>query len=266
MADIHASAVVDPRADIGADVVIGPGCVVGPHVTIAEGCCLVGHVHVAGHTTIGPRTRIAPFASLGGFPQSTRYSGEPTRLIIGADCDIREGATMNVGTKDGGGVTRVGDRGFFMVYAHVGHDCQVGNDVIFANGATLAGHVVVGDFVFIGGISAVHQRVRIGPHAMIGGNSGLRGDVIPFGLASGSYAALGGLNIVGLRRRKFPREQVHALRRAYRDLFSGPGTLAARLDRVEAEFNGDAAVAEVVAFIRTAKDRPLCLPGSIQGH
>src|SRR5882672_1966704 len=167
MSDIHASAIVDAGADIGPDVVIGPYCVIGPHVTI------------------GTRTLIYPFASLGTPPQSVKYRGGPTRLIIGANCQIREGVTMNIGTEDGLGLTEVGDRGFFMAYSHVGHDCRVGHDVTFANAATLGGHCTIGDHVFMGGLSAVHQFTRIGAHAMIAGMTGLRSDVIPFAVATG---------------------------------------------------------------------------------
>jgi acyl-ACP--UDP-N-acetylglucosamine O-acyltransferase len=166
MAEIHSSAVVDRGAEIDADAVIGPYCVIGPQVVIASGCRLVAHVHVSGCTTIGARTVIQPFTSLGTPPQSVKYRGGATRLVIGSDCDLREAVTMNIGTEDGGGLTEVGDRCFFMVNAHVGHDCRVGNDVTFANNAVLGGHVVIGDHTFIGGQSAVHQFARVGEGAI----------------------------------------------------------------------------------------------------
>src|ERR1700674_2834815 len=202
MASIDPTARVASGAVIGADVEIGPFCVIGPNVVIGEGCRLVAQVHVAGHTTIGARTMIYPTASLGTPPQSKRYRGGATRLVVGADCDIREGVTMNLGTEDGGGVTTVGDRCFFMVQSHVAHDCVVGNDVVFANCVPLGGHCVIADRVVIGELSAVHQYTRVGPYAMIGALSGVRADVIPFGLVSGDFARLAGLNIVGLKRRK----------------------------------------------------------------
>src|SRR5579883_734242 len=190
MTRIDASAHVAAGAAIGNDVSIGPGCVIGPHVAIGDGCRLIANVHLTGHTTIGAGSVIYPFVSLGTPPQSTRYRGGDTRLVIGEGCDLRESVTMNIGTEDGGGVTTVGDRGFFMANSDVAHDCVVGNDVTFANCATLGGHCVIGDRVVIGGMSVVHQFTRIGSFAMIGGMCGVRGDVIPYGLAVGNYAQL----------------------------------------------------------------------------
>src|SRR5262245_6476649 len=260
MADIHPSAVVDRGATIGADVVIGPCCVLGPHVRLGDGCRLVAHVHVTGHTSIGPGTTIQPFASLGTPPQSVKYRGGATRLAIGAGCDLREHVTVNIGTEDGGGVTTVGDRCFMMVNSHVGHDCRVGNDVTFANNAVLGGHAVVGDFSFIGGQSAVHQFVRVGEGAMISGVTGVASDLIPFGLTRGSYAYLEGLNVIGMRRRGFSREQIHAVRRAYRMLFFGEGVFRDRLETAAATFSDDPQVAKILDFIRAGKTRSLMMP------
>jgi UDP-N-acetylglucosamine acyltransferase len=222
---------------------------------------LIAHVHVTGKTSIGPRTVIYPFASLGTPPQSVRYRGGATRLVIGADCDIREAVTMNTGTEDGGGLTEVGDHGSYMVNAHIGHDCRVGRHVVFANSATLGGHCTCGDYVFMGGLSAAHQFTRIGAHAMIAGMTGLRGDVIPFGLAIGATGRLAGLNFVGMKRRAFSRETRHAARKAYHMLFFGDGLFAERVDRVAAELGGDAAVAQIVEFVRAGHERALCQPG-----
>lgn len=260
MSAIDATARIAPGAVIGNDVTIGPACVIGPHVVIGDGCRLVAQVHVTGHTTIGPRTAIYPFASLGTPPQSKRYRGGATRLVVGADCDIREGVTMNVGTEDGGGVTTVGDRGFFMVHSHIAHDCQVGNDVVFANCVPLGGHCVVGDGVVIGGLSAVHQFTRVGSYAMIGALCGVRADVIPFGLVSGDFARLSGLNIVGLKRRKIPRDRIHNLRHAYHRLFLDAGEFAQRIEQVARDFADDELVQEIIAFIRAGHHRPLCQP------
>jgi UDP-N-acetylglucosamine acyltransferase len=260
MNSIDEAARVAPGAVIGAGVSIGPFCVIGPDAVIGDGCRLVASVHVTGHTTIGARTVIYPFCSLGTPPQSTRYRGGPTRLVIGTDCDLRESVTMNRGTEDGGGLTTVGDRGFFMANSHVGHDCHVGNDVTFANCATLGGHCEIGDGVVIGGLSAVHQFTRVGTGAMIGGVAGVRGDVIPFGLANGDYARLEGLNLIGLKRRKFSRDRIQAIRRAYRKLFLDPGQFAQRLDEAAREFAGDETVMEIIAFIRAGEHRPLCRP------
>jgi UDP-N-acetylglucosamine acyltransferase len=261
MPDIHSSAVIDPGADIGPDVSIGPYCIVGPHAVIAPGCRLIAHVHVTGHTTIGARTVLYPFVSLGTPPQSVKYRGGATRLIIGADCDLRESVTMNTGTEDGGGQTTVGDRGLFMAYSHVGHDCQVGHDVTFANAATLAGHCTIGDHVFMGGLTAVHQFTRVGAHAMIAGMTGVRSDVIPFAVATGVYARLRGLNVIGLKRGGFSHQTLHLIRSAYHKLFFDEGLFNARLDVVEAKFGRDPAVAQMVAFVRAGSARSLCQPG-----
>ena len=260
MTAIDATARVAPGAVIGKDVSIGPYCVVGPDAAIGDGCRLVAHVHVAGHTTIGPRTTIYPFTSLGTPPQSKRYRGGPTRLVIGAECDLREGVTMNVGTEDGGGITTVGDRGFFMANSHVAHDCHVGNDVVFANSATLGGHCEIGDGVVIGGLSAVHQFTRIGPQVMVGGICGVRGDVIPFGLVNGQYASLEGFNIIGMKRRKFTRERLATLRSFYKKLFHGAGIFSERLKEVQPLAAEDPAIKEILAFIGDGKLRALCLP------
>ena len=198
MTNIHPTAVVDPKAEIASTALIGPYCVVGPDVRLGESVELLSHVAVAGRTTIGDGTRIFPFASIGHRPQDLKYRGEPSTLDIGKNNQIREHVTMNPGTEGGGMVTRVGNDCLFMASAHVAHDCILGDNVIMANNATLAGHVTVGEFAFLGGLSAVHQFVRIGKHAMIGGMSGVEGDVIPFGTVIGNRAHLNGLNIVGL--------------------------------------------------------------------
>jgi UDP-N-acetylglucosamine acyltransferase len=213
-----------------------------------------------GHTSIGDRCAISPFVVLGGAPQDLSYSGEPTRLELGADCTIREGVSMNVGTVKGGGLTKVGARGYFMNNSHVGHDCLVGNDVIFATSATLGGHCEIGDFVYIGGLSAVHQFTRVGPQVMVGGVCGVRGDVIPFGLVNGQYAALEGLNIIGMKRRKFTKQRLATVRAFYQRLFHGPGIFAERLESVQPMAGDDPAIDEILTFIKDGKHRPLCLP------
>jgi UDP-N-acetylglucosamine acyltransferase len=233
--------------------------VIGGNVAIGDGCKLSSQVHIQGHTTIGPRTRIAPFTSLGGPPQSTRYRGGPTTLVIGADCDIRESVTMNVGTEYGGGTTTVGDRCLVMVGSHVGHDCRIGNDVTFANNAVLGGHVTVGDNAFLGGLVAVHQFVRIGEGAMIGGMSGVPSDVIPFGTAVGFRATLRGVNIVGMKRRGCSRDDIRRVWRAYRMLFHGGATFEERLPVVEREFAGHPLVGKIVDFIRSSGHRALMI-------
>ncbi len=260
MSKIDPTARIEDGAVIGEGTSIGPFCVVGSDVVIGADCRLIAHVNVAGHTRIAAGCVIYPFAALGGPPQDTSYRGEPTRLEIGESCTIREGTTMNVGTVKGGAITRVGARGYFMNNSHVGHDCIVGNDVIFATSATLGGHCEIGDFVYIGGMSAVHQFVRIGPQTMVGGVCGVRGDVIPFGLANGQYASLEGLNIVGMKRRQFTRERLATVRSFYQKLFHGPGIFAERLIEVQPLAADDPAIAEILAFIGDGKHRALCLP------
>jgi UDP-N-acetylglucosamine acyltransferase len=260
VARIDPSARVAAAAKIGANVEIGPYCVVGPEVAIGDDCKLLAHVHLAGLTTIGPRTVIYPFASLGTPPQSVHYKGEASRLFVGADCVIRESVTMNTGTAGGRMETRVGERCMFMAYAHIGHDCIVGNDVIFANGGTLGGHCTVGDSVFLGGYAAVHQFVRVGERAVIGGLSGVVHDVIPFAAANGQRAKLAGLNIVGLKRGGLTRPQIHALRHAYRMLFAGSDTVLESAERVAAEFPDEPNVQRMVAFVREAGKRRLTTP------
>ena len=255
---IDPSARIEAGAQIGKNVSIGPYCTIGPHVTLGDGCRLVAHVNLTGHTTIGARTVIHPFASLGSPPQSVHYRGGPTRLVVGADCDIRENVTMNTGTEDGGGETLVGDRCFFMVGSHVGHDCKVGGNVVVANNVLLAGHVSVGDYVVFGGGVAVRQFVRIGEGAMLVGVSGVRADVIPWGTAQGTLADLVGLNVVGMRRRGFSKADIQRYRQAYQALFFGDGEFRARLDRVAADYGADALVAKMIAFIRNGK-RPLTM-------
>lgn len=262
MTSIDPSARIDKEAAIGRDVSIGPYCVIGRHVTVGDGCKLVAHVHVTGHTTIGPRTVVYPFASLGTPPQSVKYRGGPTRLTIGADCDIREGVTMNTGTEDDRAETSVGDRCFFMVGSHIGHDCVVGNGVTLANDAVLGGHVAVGDQAFLGGRVAVHQFVRIGEGAMIAGLSGIRHDLIPFGYAIGHIAGLVGLNVVGLKRRGVSRADLLRLRRLYQALFRGAGEFRDRIEAVSAEFAGDPLADRIIAFVRSGGSRPLMMPAA----
>lgn len=260
MTAIHPTAIVESGAKLGEEVTIGPYCIVGPEVELGEGVSLTSHVVVAGRTTIGPNTRIYPFASIGHPPQDLKYKGESSQLVIGANNVIREYVTMNPGTEGGGMVTQVGNNGLFMIGAHVAHDCKIGNHVIMANNATLAGHVEVGDWAILGGLSAVHQFVRVGHHAMIGGMSGVEYDVIPYGSVMGDRARLSGLNVVGLKRRRFSRENIHALRAAYRLLFAQEGAMAERLADVEAMFGDNKPVMDIVNFIRFDSSRAMCQP------
>jgi UDP-N-acetylglucosamine acyltransferase len=265
MAMIDPTARIEPGARIGTDVSIGPYCIIGPDVAIGDGCRLLAHVHLAGHTAIGAGTVIYPFASLGTPPQSVKYKGGPTRLVVGANCDIRESVTMSTGTEDAGAITTVGDRCFLMAGSHVGHDCRVGSDVTFANNAVLGGHVSVGDRAFLGGQAAVHQFVRVGEGAMIGGLSGITRDVILFGFAFGPKAELVGLNVVGLKRRGVGRSDLHRLRQCFRALFLGGGEFRDRLAAVAAEHGADPLIGKIVEFLRAGGSRPPMMPPRARG-
>jgi UDP-N-acetylglucosamine acyltransferase len=260
MTSVHPTAIVHPGAQLADSVEIGPYCIVGPQVILHDRVRLLSHVVVEGLTEVGADSVVHAFANLGGPPQHLAHRGEDTRLVIGERNRIREHVTMHTGTVMGGGVTRVGADGLYMVASHVAHDCTVGNQVVFANNATLGGHVCVDDFVFMGGLSAVHQHTRVGRYAFIGGLAAVTKDVIPFGSVWGVYAHLEGLNLVGLKRRGFTREQIHDLRAAYRLLFGPEGTFQERLEDVAQVFAQSTEVAEIVDFIRADASRPLCLP------
>lgn len=255
---IDPSARIAAGAAIGRNCSIGPYCIVGPNVTLGDGCRLVGHVSVTGHTSIGAGTVVYPFASLGTPPQSVKYSGGPTRLVIGTECDIREHVTINIGTEEDRGVTEVGDRCFLMVGSHVAHDCKVGSNVVFANNVLLGGHVTIGDNVVFGGGAAVRQFVRIGGGAMIVGLSGVRADVIPWGTVQGPLAHLVGLNVVGMRRQGLKKPAILSLRKAYESLFFGAGEFRDRLDTLASTAAEDPQVQAMIEFIRAGK-RPLTM-------
>ena len=260
MSSIHSTAIIEDGAAIGDDVTIGPYCVVGSNVELEDGVELKSHAIVVGHTRIGPNTHVFPFASIGHQPQDLKFAGEPSELEIGANCVIREHATLNPGTKGGGMVTRLGNNCVVMIGAHVAHDCQIGNHVILVNNATLGGHVSIADYAIVGGMSGVHQFVRIGAHAMIGGMSGVENDVIPYGSVMGNRAYLSGLNIVGLKRRGFARDQIQQLRNAYRLLFAEEGTLQERIDDVAELFVDNDAVMAIVNFMQADSSRSVCQP------
>ena len=257
---IHPTAVIHPKASIGKNVRIGAYSVVGERVTLADNVTLHSHVVVEGRTSVGEGTTIYPFASIGHAPQDLKYGGEDSELLIGRNNTIREHVTMNPGTESGGMATRVGDNGLFMMACHIAHDCQIGNNVIMANNATLGGHVHVGDFAFIGGLAAVHQFIRIGPHAVIGGMSGVENDVIPYGRVKGERASLAGLNLIGLERRGFSKDDIKILQKAYNQLFADDGTLEQRMERVEKDFASQPQVMELLKFAREKTRFPLCQP------
>ena len=257
---IHPTAVIEHGAEIGAGVSIGPFCHVGGGVVIEDDVTLISHVSLAGATTVGVRTKIYPFASIGHPPQDLKYRGESVRLLIGPDCLIREGVTMNPGTAGGGLETIIGARCVFLANSHVGHDCKLGDGVILSNNVMLAGHCKIGEFANLGGGSAVHQFARVGAHAFIGGLAGVENDVIPFGMALGNRAALAGLNVIGLKRRGFERDAIKDLYRLYRALFALEGTLKQRVEALAIEFAGQREPMQILDFIREGGDRAICVP------
>lgn len=258
-AEIHPSALIEDGAEIGARVRVGAFAVVGAKVKLDSGVEVKNHAVVTGDTLIGEASVIFPFACVGEIPQDLKYSGEDTKLIIGARNRIRENVTINTGTTGGGGVTRVGDDNLFMTGAHVGHDVQVGHRVVVANQSAFAGHCVIGDDVIIGGLSGVHQYVRIGRGAIIGAVTMVTNDVIPYGLVHGPRGALDGLNLVGLKRKGLARGDISALRKAYETLASGEGAFQDRARRL-AETTENAYVREVVDFVLAASDRSYLTP------
>jgi UDP-N-acetylglucosamine acyltransferase len=255
---IHPTAIVDPKAEINGGVEIGPYSIVEKDVLIGEETKIGPHVVIREGTTIGKRCRIFQFSSIGEAPQAVAYKGERTSLIIGDNNIIRESVTLHRGTVKGGGKTVIGDRNFFMAYSHVAHDCQIGNQVVLANGATLAGHILIEDYAVIGGLAAVHQFCRIGAHAFISGVTGVVLDIPPYMLAAGSRAKLFGLNTVGLKRQNFREETIRALKTAYRIIFRSGLTLEKAMKKVEAsEISQMQEVDHLLRFIQQTK-RGIC--------
>lgn len=260
-AQIHPSAVVEPGAVIGAGCKIGPFCLVGADVVLKEAVELKSHVVVTGQTEIGAGSVVFPFAVIGEVPQDLKFKGEKTALKIGARNRIREHVTINCGTEGGGGLTRIGDDGLFMAGCHIAHDAQIGDRVIVVNSSAVAGHCVVEDDVIIGGLSGIHQFVRIGQGAIIGALSMVTNDVIPHGLVQGPRAELDGLNLVGLKRRGVARADITALRAAFQMLAQGEGTFQERARRLGEE-SESAYVQQIVGFVTGASERSFLTPGS----
>jgi UDP-N-acetylglucosamine acyltransferase len=255
---IHPTALIAPGAQIAADVSIGPWCTVGPDVVLEAGVRLISHVVVDGHTMVGEGAVVYPFCTIGLPPQDLKYRGEPTETFIGARTQLREHCTIHRGTVTGSGITRVGADCLLMAVVHVAHDCALGDGVIVANNVVMGGHVSIGDHAVIGGASALHQFVRIGRGAMVGGVSGVEADVVPFTTVMGNRAYLSGLNLVGLKRRGVEREGLHRVRAAFRALFvDGEGVFAARVARVREMAAADPFVAEMLAFVEAPSRRGL---------
>ena len=257
MSRIHATAMVNPSARLADHVEVGPYSVIGPDVSLGQGVQVASHVIIEGATELGDGCIVHPFAVLGAAPQHAGHKGEPTRLVIGARNLIREQVTMHGGSAFGRGVTTVGDDSAFYVGAHVGHDCEVGDNVTLTNGATLGGHVRLGDYVIMGGLSAIQQRGCVGRYAFIGGAAGVTTDVIPYGMVWGNHARLEGLNLVGLKRRGFSREQINTLRAAFRAIFTGGGVFADRVAAAAETYAGSQQVMEIIDFIRADRHQPL---------
>lgn len=258
-AQVHPMAVVEPGAVIGPGCIIGAFAVIGPEVTLHPGVEVKNHAVVTGWTEIGEQTVIFPFATVGEVPQDLKFRGERTRLVVGRRCRIREGATLNTGTEGGGGITRVGDDCLLMTGAHVGHDAQIGNNVILVNQVAIAGHCVLGDDVIVGGLSGVHQWVRIGRGAIIGAVTMVTNDVLPYGLVQGPRGDLDGLNLVGLKRRGVERAEIMSLRAAYQMLAQGEGTFLDRARRLSEETDSPH-VREITDFILSSSDRSFLTP------
>ena len=260
---IHNSSVIDKQAKIGKNVTIGPFCYVGPKVLISDNVELISNVHIEGNTKLGKGTKIFPFASIGTPPQDLKYKGESNSLEIGENNVIREYVTINPGTEGGGGKTVIGNNCLLMISSHIAHDCKIGNGVVIANNVPLGGHVTIEDSVVIGGNSAVQQFTRIGRLAMIGGMTGVLKDVIPFGLSFGNRNYLRGINIIGLKRKKYNNKKIMELDKAYKKIFSSKN-LHKNLSKINGEYKENDLVTEVTNFIAKDKKRPICTPRSEQ--
>ena len=258
---IHKTAIIDSKAKISQSVDIGPYSIIGPNVEIKEGSNIQSHVNISGYTKIGKNNKIYPFASIGSNPQDLKYKGEKTMLVIGNNNVIREYVTANPGTSGGGGITKIGDNNLLMIGAHIAHDCIIGNNIVVANNAAIAGHAEIGDNVIIGGNCGVQQFTRIGKMAMIGGMTGVSRDVIPYGLSFGNRNYLGGINLIGLRRRNVPNKEILILAEAYKEIFKTEH-LQDNLSKLNGEFKDNSYVKEVVDFINKDKKRPICTPFS----
>ena len=256
---IHNTSIIDKKAKISNNVTIGPYSVIGPNVEIEEDVEIHSHVNIVGNTKIGSGTRIYPFASIGTDPQDLKFKGESNNLVIGSKNIIREYVTINPGTEGGGGITTIGNNCLFMISSHIAHDCKVGNNVVIANNVPLGGHAIIEDGVVIGGNSAVQQFTRVGRLAMIGGMTGVLKDVIPFGLSFGNRNYLKGLNLIGLRRKKYENKDIIELGEAYKKIFSSKN-LQENVSKINGEYKNNNLVLEVTNFILKDKKRPICSP------
>ena len=256
---IHKTSIIDKKAKISSSAKIGPYTIIGPEVEIGENVNIYSHVNISGNTKIRSGTIIFPFSSIGTQPQDLKYKGEKNKLIIGKNNIIREYVTINPGTEGGGGLTSIGNECLFMISSHIAHDCKIGNNVVIANNVPIGGHAVIEDSVTIGGNSAVQQFTRIGRLAMIGGMTGVLNDVIPFGLSFGNRNYLKGINLIGLRRKKYDNKKIIELNEAYKNIFSSKN-LHENLNKVNGQYKNNDLVTEVTNFISKDKKRPICTP------
>ncbi|MFV9690231.1 MAG: acyl-ACP--UDP-N-acetylglucosamine O-acyltransferase [Desulfobacteria bacterium] len=250
---IHPTAIIDPKAEIDPDVNIGPYAVIAADVRIKKGTVVGAHATIEQYTTVGRDCRIFPHAAVGAIPQALRFKGEKSIVRIGQGTVVREFVTIHRGTREGGGITEIGKENFLMAYTHIAHDCRTGRGVIFANAATLGGHITIGNFATIGGLVAVHQFVRIGDYAFIGGTSAIPKDIPPYVIASGDRAKLFGLNLVGLQRHDFSKETIALLKRTYRILFRMGLTMNEAIERVKAEVEQVSEVVAIIDFIKSSE-------------
>ena len=259
---IHKTAIIDSKAEISSNVVIGPYSIIGPDVKIDEDVIIKSHVNIAGHTIIGKKNIFYPMSSIGSDPQDLKYNGENTSLVIGVNNTIREHVTINTGTMQGGGATKVGNNNLIMIGAHIAHDCIIGNNIVMANNSAAAGHAQIEDFVIIGAKCGIQQFTRIGKMAMIGGMTGVSRDVIPYGLSTGNRNFLNGINVIGLRRDLVQNKEIIALTEAYKEIFRSKN-LSENLSKLNGRFKDNILVKEVLEFINKDKKRPICTPYSI---
>jgi len=256
---IHKTAIIDSKAKISTNVEIGPYATIGPNVEIGENTLIQSHVNITGNTTIGKGNKLYSFASIGSDPQDLKYKGEETTLLIGDNNTIREHVTINTGTVQGGGLTKIGNNNLIMIGAHIAHDCIIGNNIVMANNTAIAGHAEIEDFVIIGAKCRVQQFTRIGKRAMIGGMTGVLRDVIPYGLSTGNRNYLNGINVVGLRRDKVSNKDILGLTDAYKEIFKTE-VLSENLKNLNGKYTDNPLVKDVLDFINKDKKRPICTP------
>ena len=260
---IHQTAIVEKKSKISKNVEIGPYCIIGPDVEIAEGSKLHSHICIKGNTKIGKNNEFFPFVSIGTDPQDLKYKGEKNSIIIGDNNKFREYVNINPGTSQGGTITKIGSNNLLMVYCHVAHDCNIGNNIVLANNVQVGGHVIIEDNAIIGGSCAVHQFSRIGHLSMVGGMTGVLSDVIPFGLSLGNRNNLVGLNLIGLRRAKILNEDIKILQKFYDLVFSNQN-FRSNLENLDIDMKENKYVKKVVNFINSDKKRPISLPENIK--